>query len=683
MKKHYLLVALLSLVGSLSADEVCGVTVDVEVYGSCSNKNTGLAFITMNPHGTFFSYQVSGPSLSPPATGFGSDTIIIGLIDLAAEMITIDIIAGACEGSTSFIVPNLDITDITTSTTPTTCPDSNDGTITVKATSNDLPLTFTLGSDVKTDNESATFMRPAGMYTIQITNDAGCQAMATNTIKSPPSLQVTTMTTGTCENEADGSLEVAVTGGTGPYTGCITGITDQMFAQCKEVPGTFTELPVGSYHLQVTDAHGCLLTRDVTIEQLTSVMIKAISSMSPECHGYATGEIRLIAASGEEQLSFALYKGSTLIDTQYDVAAADFKDLNAGTYKIVVTNLESGCTAEAQVMLLEPMPLRVVTEVTDTSCGKDNGTIVCNQVFGGTPPYLFSIGGAFQSEPLFLNLPGGPYLLVVKDANNCTKEIPLYVNPSEPVVITKVETESPTCPKYKDGSLIIYAQSPEQPLKYTISGRASDEQTTNSGFAEFTGLPAGDYTVQVSDPRPCIAQTNAIIEPISPIVFREPHLTPVSCCGAKNGMILLTREQVIGGTPPYTYSIGTQLGFIPVGEPFTNLKAGTYSITVEDAHGCDSVSKWVKVDPAESIKICKVFTTPARCPREDGTIRVFAKSKAELQYALDDGPFQTSPLFTDLAPGTYKVTVNRKGDYTSECTCTYVKVKKSKHRTCN
>ncbi len=119
------------------------------------------------------------------------------------------------------------------------------------------------------------------------------------------------------------------------------------------------------------------------------------------------------------------------------------------------------------------------------------------------------------------------------------------------------------------------------------SGAAS--QTT----AVATGLPAGTYTVTVTDANGCTAD-----EEISLSNSNAPNIsavvTNISCNGDTDGSIDIS---VTGGTSPYLYTWN-------VAPPQTNyqdintLSAGNYLIFVNDAQGCVSVRSYTVAEPA-------------------------------------------------------------------------------------
>ena len=94
-----------------------------------------------------------------------------------------------------------------------------------------------------------------------------------------------------------------------------------------------------------------------------------------------------------------------------------------GTYTLTVTNKMTGCANSSSVTVIQntdaPTSALIISQ--DPACfGDQNGFIDIDQVFGGTPPYLYSINnGAFGSNNLYGNLSAGDYTLTLEDANGC------------------------------------------------------------------------------------------------------------------------------------------------------------------------------------------------------------------------------------------------------------------------
>ncbi len=105
-------------------------------------------------------------------------------------------------------------------------------------------------------------------------------------------------------------------------------------------------------------------------------------------------------------------------------------------------------------------------------------------------------------------------------------------------------------------------------------------------------MAAGSYTLVVTDAHNCTAQK--VIQITQPDALTASIIAVVKeqCIEQNNGSINLS---VSGGTPPYAFmwSNGATT------EDISGLSAGTYSVLVTDAHGCEaSDSATVEVNPS-------------------------------------------------------------------------------------
>jgi hypothetical protein len=149
----------------------------------------------------------------------------------------------------------------------------------------------------------------------------------------------------------------------------------------------------------------------------------------------------------------------------------------------------------------------------------------------------------------------------------------------------------------------------------------------------------------------------------------EPTPTPVVTCadktivvngtvtaagpaGATNGSITATAT----GSTGFTYSIGT--GAFQATGAFTNLAAGTYSITAKDDAGCTSVKSFiVTATPCPTINITAVITPTTNTTTANGAINATATGSTGFTYSIPGVAFQASGNFTGLSPNTtYQVT---------------------------
>jgi hypothetical protein len=148
----------------------------------------------------------------------------------------------------------------------------------------------------------------------------------------------------------------------------------------------------------------------------------------------------------------------------------------------------------------------------------------------------------------------------------------------------------------------------------------------------------------------------------------EPTPTPVVTCasknivvngtitasgpaGASNGAITATAT----GSTGFTYSLGT--GAFQATGAFTNLAAGTYSITAKDDAGCTSVKSFtVTATPCPTISITAIITQATNATTTNGAINATAIGSTGFTYSIGGGAFQASGNFTGLGVNAYQVT---------------------------
>jgi gliding motility-associated-like protein len=144
---------------------------------------------------------------------------------------------------------------------------------------------------------------------------------------------------------------------------------------------------------------------------------------------------------------------------------------------------------------------------------------------------------------------------------------------TEPSAFTISTTETNVlCNGDSDGTAAAVPAGGTAP--YTYSWNTSPVQT----LVTATGLPAGTYTVTVTDANGCTATGSAsITEPATIVLDFVP--TDASCPDAEDGEITVN---ISGGTSPYI--INWENGDLT--PTSSNLAAGTYTVAVTDANGC-------------------------------------------------------------------------------------------------
>jgi hypothetical protein len=191
-------------------------------------------------------------------------------------------------------------------------------------------------------------------------------------------------------------------------------------------------------------------------------------------------------------------------------------------------------------------------------------------------------------------------------------------------------------------------------LTYTL---LPDSINNETGI--FTGLDAGDYTIEVTDENGCgPADTSATLTEPAAVTITDSSGTDVTCFGGSDGMISV---QADGGSGSFIYLLLPDSIENSTGE-FTGLDAGTYYVKISDTNGCVAEMLEFTLSQPDKITIESItLDHPDGPAEENGSITVIATGgNGQLTYAIHPlklPPNQTG-LFTGLDEGSYRIFVN-------------------------
>jgi hypothetical protein len=150
------------------------------------------------------------------------------------------------------------------------------------------------------------------------------------------------------------------------------------------------------------------------------------------------------------------------------------------------------------------------------------------------------------------------------------------------------------------GTLTVVVQNGAAPYTYVWSN--GDSTTIASTSHTTTGLPSGWHYVTVFDANGCSVTDSAEIIDVYPPISVNISTKDVTCIGGSDGSVSLT---VSGGATPYSYNWDPAQTNAPVA---SNLSVGTYTITITDAVGCDTVvsATLIELHPLPEINISAI-----------------------------------------------------------------------------
>lgn len=368
---------------------------------------------------------------------------------------------------------------------------------------------------------------------------------------------------------------------------------------------------------------------------LTGPSISGITSTAVSCFGGTNGTATVTATGGASPYTYSWApSGGT---------AATTTGRPAGTYTVTV-NSASGCSSTATVTITQPLaPVTATIASTNVLCnGAANGTATATPA-GGSPGYTYLWSPSGGTAATATGLSPGNYTVTVKDINLCQTTASVII--TQPPVLNTAITSSinVTCFGSSNGSATVNANGGTPP--YSYSWNSTPVQTTSTA----TGLPAGSYTVTVTDSKGCTSTKPVTITQPAAITLTTVQ-TNVSCFNGSNGTATVT---VAGGTPGYTYS------WLPSGgtsAAATTLTAGTYTITVTDTKGCTGSTTVTITQPA-AISLTLSSTNVSCFGGNNGTATVSATGGTPgYTYAWTPSGGSAS-IATNLTAGTYTVAV--------------------------
>jgi gliding motility-associated-like protein len=419
------------------------------------------------------------------------------------------------------------------------------GSVVLNATGANAPYTY---------GGSPTQNLSPGTYTYTATSTNGCvSAPVSITITQPQAglILSNTQVNVLCFGNNTGSIDLTVSGGTGPYTYAWSNNTT------AQDP---SNLIAGAYTVTVTDANGCAATATVTITQPASALVATTTQVMIACFGGSTGSVNMTPTGGTAPYTYVWTGGST---------AQSAIGVPAGTYTVVVTDA-NGCTTTISATITQPQaPLSLATTQVNVLCfGNSTGSIDLSPS-GGTPGYTYAwSNNSTIQDPL--NLIAGTYTVVVTDANGCIDTTGVIITQPQSGLSLSSTQVNVLCFGNNTGAINLTVTGGTAPYTYAWSNNTTAQDPSN--------LIAGVYTVTVTDANNCTATLSITITQPTTAVSISTTVQNILCLNGTGSI----NSSPAGGVSPYTYSWNNQA----ITQNITNLQAGNYTVTVTDANGC-------------------------------------------------------------------------------------------------
>ncbi|GIM55819.1 hypothetical protein CAPN006_02130 [Capnocytophaga canimorsus] len=601
-----------------------------------------------------------------------------------------DIISGCATTTTMFkITDKVDVT-FDVAKADVKCNSANDGSIsvTIPVSNTQPPYQVTLNSTIagfvpQTQNVTATPITvnfpnlAAGNYTVKVVSSRGCEETKPMTIDEPNPLMVnntaTVITPFACSTTNVpqlATITVVAQGGTAPYRYSLDN-TD-----FNNTTGTFAITDTGAaqnFTVYVKDAHGCEATSlPIVINPLPKITKLEVTPLAAiRCGSPERINLEITGGANEGYQIEVTNTASVVVAPQTLLAGiqmAIFDLPMPGFYEFKVTDIKTGCYTTTTYNVAEYKTMRVqATPSQNISCdGATDGKITFEiSGYSGTATYQVydtagtALAGALGNVPagtttvIIDNIPQGNWYVKVTQTDHplCEESsgVVFISGPTHALTIDAAITNHLTC-KDNDATISVVADGGWGDYQYQLVGHPLYGTYTTT--TTFTGLGAGNYTVQVIDRGGCLVTQVVTIAPPTPIAATASmSSTPISCFGEKTASIEATG--VSGGSGNYQYALitytasGAVESAAQTSPTFSGLGAGNYAIKVIDGWNCDFTTPQVTIAEPTPVKVSAEITTNITCRNTLATITLSATGGTP-PYTYSDAPmgtFGTSNVF--------------------------------------
>lgn len=539
-----------------------GLTATTTSTPANCGQNDGTA--TVSPlGGGSFSYNWSNGQTSQTATNLSAGNYSVTVRD-----------ANNCSTIANVNVPNVNSTLTITLKGDTAC-GGGTGKLFVTATGGNGGYSYVWSNAQTTDTISNL---ANGIYSVTVRDAANCSVTASTGVRRTPVITLTSSSTISSCGQGSGSATVTANGGAGGFT--------YLWSNSQTTP-TATNLTAGVYTVTVTDFNNCQDSTSVTVAQAGGPTISISSKSDVSCFNKSDGSAIVSSTGGSGTVTYNwsnLQTGNTATN------------LAPGTYTVTATD-GNNCTATSTLTINQPDSISIASfSIDSTSCynGSDGNISIVTSGGSGTFNYLWSNG---QTSSIANNLTAGNYIVTVTDANNCTLVRGFSVFEPSPIQVTLL-ADSALCNGSSTGKITATLTGGKP--NYTFAW--SNGQTANP----LINVPAGSYTLTVTDSKNCITSMAANVEEPTALTIVNPVINDVKCKGGNDGSISVSAS---GGLPPYNF-IWSNNQF---GNNATQLPTGNYSVIVADKSNCTTTQTFFVDEPASAVNIASIVTDSVLC----------------------------------------------------------------------
>jgi gliding motility-associated-like protein len=538
--------------------------------------------------------------------------------------------------------------------TQATCYNYGDGSINLTVTGGTKATDYVYrwstlnGSGIIPINEDQNGLS-SGTYKVEVADDNLCTASRNFIVVEPAPFDYTGSfaTNITIPPGGNGAVNISITGGNTPYSKYEWGGPSGYTATTKDIAALSN---AGLYYFTLTDAKGCKSDTSYAVIDNFTLVAQITAKADVTCYGKNDGTAAVTVYNASGLVSYAW---SGFAPTPNNTIA----NMPPGKYTVTVTDGAAN-TAHDTITIFEPKALYLFPlDVQSPLCNGDNKGVVNLTLSGGTLPYQYNWNNGYYTGEDLVNVPGGAYNVDVTDASGCLGHAATTL--VEPPLIGLYVTIEDEILCHGGNSAVALAHGSGGTPVGSFSYLWDDPGAQITPYAY--ELEAGTYNVTITDSNGCVKSTSVDI-PDPDQLSVTAILNAPSCPGDDDGSIVPTPSGGTGTGYEYIWSNNVFQRFN------TDLEAGQYILTMNDANNCILVDTFNLEDP-DTLKIVSVTPTAPTCEGlNDGRLVVTATGgTGAYDYSTDGGTtYGASANIQNLPEGNYTVIVRDNKDCLSE-----------------
>ena len=471
--------------------------------------------------------SISGQSTAYPITInlYSGDTIVQSAVTTNGELSFVNLAPGVyrtyyedyggCSGYSESVIVNSStsvdygffVVDDTNCFGPT-------GKLQITGLTGSVPFTY-LWSDGSTGTTITGLT--ASTYSVTVSDSAGCSVTKSVEVETADPLQIVSFQTvsPSCF-AADGSVNIIITGGTGPFFYSGTNGTTLISYATNLI---FTGFTPGTAIFTVTDSALCSVTGSVYLQPNAGFSVLSINTQNSICS--ASGGTISVNVLGNGPFIYTLVKPDLSTESfTTNLTTQNYTDLDSGEYTVIISNT-NGCVFTQDVTLFTNDKFSITTTLSATTCGQDNGscfvqvgtgyTGVLDMILTKNNIPVIQYIDVPQSAVTFNGLSSGSYTLQVRDEDNCSVYQSFSISSSSSL---DYGMESTSCgDSGSGGTITVSVFSGTPPFTY----QWSDNVPIGQSGPSISNLTGGTFSVTVSDLSGCTL-TRSVIVPCTPFI---------------------------------------------------------------------------------------------------------------------------------------------------------------------